>query len=1259
VIKRILIVVVCILVVSAGLAGLFLFTEKGLQTSVALIPWVSGNRVQIGKSQGKLLGGWQLFDISIESDTVDIKISRFSCNWLPDSLFKARFHAAEISLKDVGVIVQEQSAGAVSAEAFIPPEVTLPLSFLIGRLDIERVNVRQQGQEELFTIDAFSAQLSGSGNRLEFADVQLRSPYLSGSADGHVTMSGDWPVHIQSQWQTEVAEVAGCQQFQGSAQVSETLTDPVIELHLSEPEVLTVKGSLADLFGDISYRVHINCSALALSNICNQWPVAVVDLDLKAEGDLNNAKGTAQSTLLVDEFLPVTAEVDFSVDKQKLTIADGSLGYGENQVKLSGGLDFTREMSWNTIITAQSFAVSELLPPLPQTLSDARLDVHGKWVEDGLIYSANIEDVEITVSEYDLQIGGGLTVTGDLGGLEITTSAFDCGDGQIEIDGLLSWADQFQWQGDVRLDSFDPSIIDSLPEGSVRGNFTSRGQIGASDLFLETEIKSLSGELSGYQLSGGGNLIYQDQVLTVTDLNITNGDNKLFAEGTVAEQFDLDFRVNGAELERIYPLLSGKLEITGELSGPRSEPVVQVHVDGSGLSFQDYSAGKVAGEALVTIAERDIKGTVRLEEPAAAGFFADRIDLSVDGSIDDHQISGDLKLDRNRIQFDASGGLLDNVWNVEIGKLVIKDNTFGQWNQSGSTRIQVAPEFAAIDRLCLTLVKNSVCVEASWNQDNSWSMSADELEFELSSLNNWGFLDQKIDGTIAASLQVNGNEMTIVSATASAALDEWEIDLGANEYYEEFKWFDSQLSFAVNEGDLTSEFSTRFVDNSSLSGAVSLPGAADLSNEITSLPLRGDLDIDIKDLSWLRVLTSDYILPKGSLAGELEIEGRPDNLAVSGQVDLHDGELRIPFLGVDLTRVTGTIEAQTDRLLLELDSVSGDGKLHSSGEFLFGNQIWQGELIFLGTNCELLNRRAIKVTADPNLDLKLGPDGGSLNGEVTVLQALIEVEKIDRSVSESSDVVFVDKQVESDSWPFDYNIDVTLGDDVKVVGLGLNGRLGGFLEVISSPDGNTAGRGFLDILDGNYTLYGSPLQITRGRLTFDGGPVDNPSLDIQATKFIKETRFGYEGVEAGVKITGSVADFEMELYSNPNMTENNILAYILLDKPFTTEGDEGTKGLVNSAAKAIGLGKGSDLITDVSSILPVDDIRVEGGIDTQETSLVVGKNLSEDLSVSYDYNLFNNAGSFRVRYEFDKGFSVESRNSIESNAVELLYSFER
>jgi autotransporter translocation and assembly factor TamB len=123
------------------------------------------------------------------------------------------------------------------------------------------------------------------------------------------------------------------------------------------------------------------------------------------------------------------------------------------------------------------------------------------------------------------------------------------------------------------------------------------------------------------------------------------------------------------------------------------------------------------------------------------------------------------------------------------------------------------------------------------------------------------------------------------------------------------------------------------------------------------------------------------------------------------------------------------------------------------------------------------------------------------------------------------------------------------------------------------------------------------------------------------------------------------------------MKDQEIVTYILFDKSFASS-DQSSRGIADSALQSFGLSKGSAILGSVTKILPVDDIHIEG-IASSDASLVVGRSLTERLSVSYDFNLFNNSGIIKVRYEFGKGFSVQSRNAFDTNGIELLYSFER
>ena len=1253
-IKRIILAVVIFLALTVGAAAFFLTTSTGLQAATFIVSHLSAGRLVIGDSHGRILGNWRLEHVTVHTSAVDVSLERLSCTWDPGLLLEKTIQAAQLSAGNVEITLKDQGQNISEQHGeFVPPEITVPLAIFINSLQVDTLSITTLGGAQLYTVDSFSSRFSLTGNRLDITDILFTSQILSGSAEAGLTLSGDWPVDLASDLR---GKQPGCSDIRGRLTVSQTLSDPQIDLLISDPAELQLDLGIAQLFGTPSFQAVLTGSSVDLGAICKTFPDAQVNFDLNAGGEVNNVKGNAQAIVQLEDLEPVSTQLDFVFDGQSLSIDEGIVGYGKNYAGVDGTITLAPQLAWNGVVKVDSIDLSDLAP-VPLAHVGGRVKVSGSFDGEQLTYLADVEEFEISAEELDLALGGDLSLTGDQYGLEIRSCTIDSGEGRIDLAGRLDWTDGFLWEGGVQLDSFDPSEIGSLPQGTINGSFSSRGRISGADILVETEIDALTGVLEGYELSGGGNLVYRDQVLRIANLNITNGNNRFYATGTVADRFDLNLVFNGAELERILPQLSGTLDVNGVLRGPRSEPVAQFTLKGAELGYLDNFAGSVEAEIDLAPTEMSGKTTVHASNLNLAGMQADEFDLQAEGTMSSHNLSAELVLEKSSLQVEASGSVEDHGWRGDIGGLVLSDARFGSWAQQDSTQLRAGPDEAVLDRFCLSSAENQLCAQARWGKATGWSLALDGLKLALSSLNDWGLLEQKIAGVVTADFMLEGIDTSIVSGTGNVAVPELEVELGPNPYYEQFIWYDTRASFSIQDQDLTTTFQTRFVDDSRISGTISLEDGVAFSGEFSDLPLQGSIEADLRELDILSVVTSDFLLPKGSLYANLDLIGTLANPGIEGDVLLQEGDLRIPMLGAHLTGVTGTIGFMGRRLELDLSGDSGSGQIRAAGLFDFGRDPWEAGLTLSGTNANLLNRRMITLTADPDLELQLGATGGSLVGRVTVSEALIEVEKIDRSTSASSDVVFVDDLSESSSWPFRYDLDLILGDGVQVVGHGLTARLEGQLNVASNPNSITVGRGRLDIVDGSFAIFGSPLTIERGRLAFNGGPVDNPGLDIRASKRVGEAGFGANGVKVGVNVTGSAADFEMELFALPSMEDADILAYILLDKPLTT--DQRNAGVISAAAEAIGLGKGTRLLSDVSSMLAVDDIRVEGRMESQETSLVVGKNLSEQLSVSYDYNLFKNAGSFRVRYQFGKGFSVESRNSLESNAVELLFSVER
>src|SRR5690606_2924863 len=112
------------------------------------------------------------------------------------------------------------------------------------------------------------------------------------------------------------------------------------------------------------------------------------------------------------------------------------------------------------------------------------------------------------------------------------------------------------------------------------------------------------------------------------------------------------------------------------------------------------------------------------------------------------------------------------------------------------------------------------------------------------------------------------------------------------------------------------------------------------------------------------------------------------------------------------------------------------------------------------------------------------------------------------------------------------------------------------LELRGTLPANPLAYGTVRVAEGTYSAYGQQLQITRGRVVFDG-PIDNPVLDIVAM------RTGLP-VEAGVAVTGTVLSPRVRLVSNPEVPDAEKLSWLVLGVGF----DDARSGAQMAALRA-------------------------------------------------------------------------------------------
>jgi translocation and assembly module TamB len=178
----------------------------------------------------------------------------------------------------------------------------------------------------------------------------------------------------------------------------------------------------------------------------------------------------------------------------------------------------------------------------------------------------------------------------------------------------------------------------------------------------------------------------------------------------------------------------------------------------------------------------------------------------------------------------------------------------------------------------------------------------------------------------------------------------------------------------------------------------------------------------------------------------------------------------------------------------------------------------------------------------------------SLSGDVLVSRGL-KLEDEDQ-----------DKEASKKGWRTKLDLQIDMGQRFLFVGRGLNTALSGTLRLRSTDSSPIHASGSITTNGGQYEGYGQQLEIERGILNFQGAP-GNPSLNIRAL------RKGL-AVEAGVDVTGTVANPVVRLVSEPNVPDSEKISWLVLGRESEQIGSADAS-LLLSAAGAIFGGDGS------------------------------------------------------------------------------------
>ena len=1134
--------------------------------------------------------------------------------------------------------------------------------------------LRWQGELALAQIDtaALDPAMPGfRGNARLNAGGDLQAAKIDGELGGQSDDLGDFSTRFSLQTLSDQQPFDGLQIDRFELDYLEGLIETRGRVHWSPA---------------LSWQAEVEITGVNPEALAPEWP-GEISARLRSDGRLEGESVLTANAEIFESSgrlrgYPVELSGKLQYQDGSLLIEDANLGSGSSTATVSGRVGDALELAWS--VTSPDLA--EVYPDAAGSLrAQGRLGgtaaaplIEATFEGKSLQFLANRvrrisgnteidlqnwQAMRLELTASDMEILGQsletLEMVADNNAIEANLLAEDLA-AELRLDGEFR---EQSWQGKLerlKLDSADygdwqleQAVALSLSAQSISAERLCLVADSAAEICLALEQNGADWDIDAnvaalplglLQGFAPENLELDGKLEARAELTLRQG-NELLGDVSVdlpqasasyplqADKIErFDFRESGLELAlepggisaRATLMLDNgdKLESTVELPAARALAI-------------DPAQQDLRGSAVISIRNWLIVDALLPEISDLRGELG--VDLDVSGKLADPSIEGKARLQNGNLNLDALGLTLAQ---VEID--VVSD---------GSDRL----DFEAGAEIAGGRVKftGDTVLDRQQGWPSRIKLSADDLSIGQL-LAPWVVEALTIDGQLAAAGEIEYRAPDQLTGKIEVSAPEGALNYPLLEQeVERWDFRDGLLSITLAETGVDASGNIAIGDRSSISTEIALPGARLLSLDPGQQRIEASANVDFDELELVEFIVPEVDQIKGRLTLSMRASGRLGQPEIKAEANMAGASFRVPRLGLEVKEIE--LKGESDdlnRFDFTLNALSGEGNLAISGRStLDPARGWPTEISVKGSDFEVSRIPEAQVTISPDLQISMVERTLDITGKLHLPFAKLQPKDISSTARVSNDTVIIgSEQAPEEKWQVTTRVNLTLGEQVSFIGFGFEGSLGGGLEVVDVPGQLSLGNGEILIREGRYRAYGQRLEIKDGRLLFAGSPLDNPGLDLRATREVDD-------VTVGLQVRGRLQKPELELFSNPSLSQTEMLSYLLLGRPLdNTSGSDGE--MMARAALALGIAGGDTIARQLGDRFGLDEVRVESSDGGDQASLVVGRYLSPDLYVSYGVGLIESINTLNLRYRMTERWQIEAESG-EYQGADLLFSIER
>ncbi|MDL4916005.1 MAG: translocation/assembly module TamB domain-containing protein [Enterobacterales bacterium endosymbiont of Blomia tropicalis] len=1251
--KKVLIGILIFLVLLLGGVVFLIGTTPGLHLVLnGASRWVPGLSIK------QVEGGWRNLSINgLRYEMPGVSVDAGNIHLAVD--LKCLLHSSvcvnDVTLKDISVVVDSKKMTPASAP---PPEeesgstsLSTPYPITLRHLGLHNINVK---------VDDTAISLMDFTTGMQWQDRAL-------------TLN---PTHIQSLLIAlpKAAKVADEQVIQPKVQqpqpnekpLGETLQEmfakpllpelPDFQLPL-DIDVQEILGEQLRITGDTD--ISVNRLLVKAKTANRQMQLQTLDVD----SNLGQLNGSGQATL-ADNW-----PVDFSLNG----MANVDPLKGESiKLKLNGAMrdELTLALNLSGPVHAQLDATTQPAVaglPLSLKLTSPQL----RWPLTGPVqYQADNLDYQFKGKATDYVMSLRTAVKGE--GVPPATVALDgkgnvqqfsldklrvaALQGNIDLTAQVDWSKAISWRSELLLSGINTAKQYPDWPAKLDGKITTRGSVYGGTWQLSVPQLQLKGNVKQNAVTAGGSLSGNSyNQWTVPGIKLALGRNHVEVKGELGDKLNLDANIDAPQLNNALPGLGGVIKGTIKARGTLQAPQVLAALNGTGLRWQQLQINRVTLDGDVRSSDQIAgKLQLRVEQLKQDALNINLLTLNADGNEKQHQLKLDVqgKPVSGQLALNGSFDRKEQRWKGSLNNTHF-DTPVGEWHLTRAMAIDYlnAKQTATIGPHCWQNPNAQLCVPEPVVAGPNGHAHVALNRLDLAIIKPFMPEATKLSGVFSGDARVNWTaEGGLPTGTIALKGNGVKVDQDVQGNTLPIAFDTLNLNAALRNGRAQLDWLIHIANNGQLDGNVQIN---DPENRRT---LGGNVNIRNISLAMLNPALMQGEKIKGNLNSSLRLGGSVQQPQVFGQLGLQDVDVDGSFMPIDLTAANLNLvfNGMSSTLQGLIQTAQGNINLNGNADW---SQLdnWRARIAAQGSKVRVTVPPMVRMDVSPDLVFEATPVAFDLDGRVDIPWARIIVQEVPESATGvSSDEVMLDQnlkpiQPKTASIPINSNLMIHVGDDVRLSAFGLKAKLNGDLKLVQDKSGLGL-NGQINIPSGRFHAYGQDLIVRKGELQF-AGPPDQPYINLEAIRNPEATE---DDVTAGLRVTGLADEPKVEVFSDPAMSQQEALSYLLRGQGLNSDGDSNA---LTSALVGLGVAQSGQVVGKIGETFGVSNLALDttGVGDSQQVQ--VSGYVLPGLQVKYGVGIFDSLATLTLRYRLMPKLYLEAVSGVDQ-ALDLLYQFE-